>query len=79
VIHSGLYYKPGSLKARLCIEGRRALLDFCEAEDIPHETCGKVVVATRPGEMPALEMLTERGRANGLGGCGGWKPKKSAI
>jgi len=68
VIHSGLYYKPGSLKARLCIEGRRALLDFCEAEDIPHETCGKVVVATRPGEMPALEMLTERGRANGLEG-----------
>ncbi|HHY88055.1 MAG TPA: L-2-hydroxyglutarate oxidase [Chloroflexi bacterium] len=68
VIHSGLYYKPGSLKARNCVEGREAMYRFCEKFSLPHERCGKVVVATRYAELPALEMLEERGRANGLKG-----------
>ena len=68
VIHSGLYYKPGSLKARNCIEGSQALYHFCEENDISHDRCGKVVVATQERELPALNMLEERGRANGLSG-----------
>lgn len=68
VIHSGLYYKPGSLKARNCVEGRQALYRFCEEHKIAHERCGKVVVATRPSELPVLDMLEQRGRANGLDG-----------
>jgi L-2-hydroxyglutarate oxidase len=68
VIHSGLYYKPGSLKARNCVEGREALYRFCEEHDIVHDRCGKVVVATRENELPALDMLAERGAANGLEG-----------
>ena len=68
VIHAGLYYKPGSLKARLCAEGRRALYDFCRERAIPHERCGKVVVATNNQELPALDELERRGRANGLAG-----------
>src|SRR5438477_576266 len=54
VIHSGLYYKPGSLKARNCVEGREALYRFCEEAGISHEHCGKIVVATDASEMPAL-------------------------
>jgi (S)-2-hydroxyglutarate dehydrogenase len=68
VIHSGLYYKPGSLKARNCTEGRLALYQFCEEQQIPHERCGKLVVAARASEIPALEELERRGRANGLRG-----------
>jgi (S)-2-hydroxyglutarate dehydrogenase len=68
VIHSGLYYKPGSLKARNCVEGRQAMYRFCEEQQIPHERCGKLVVATRPSELPALDELERRGRANGLQG-----------
>ena len=68
VIHSGLYYKPGSLKATLCVEGRRALYDFCRERGVRHERCGKVVVATREDELPALAELERRGRANGLVG-----------
>jgi L-2-hydroxyglutarate oxidase len=68
VIHSGLYYKPGSLKARNCVEGREAMYRFCQEHGIPHERCGKLVVATAPGELPALEELERRGRANGLQG-----------
>jgi L-2-hydroxyglutarate oxidase len=68
VIHSGLYYKPGSLKAQLCASGRQAMYDFCAAENISHEHCGKIVVATQESEMPALLALEERGRANGLSG-----------
>ncbi len=68
VIHSGLYYKPGSLKASLCEEGRKALFAFCEANEIPAESCGKVVVATREEQLPRLDELLERGRANGLRG-----------
>ncbi len=68
VIHSGLYYKPGSLKARYCVEGREAMYQFCRAHGIAHERCGKIVVATRPEHLPALQELERRGRANGLQG-----------
>jgi len=68
VIHSGLYYKPGSLKARLCVEGADAMVAFCRKEGIPHEVCGKVVVATSPDEVTRLEDLRQRGEANGLQG-----------
>jgi (S)-2-hydroxyglutarate dehydrogenase len=66
VIHSGLYYKPGSLKARLCVEGAMAMAQFCRDYGIPHEICGKVIVATSQKEIPALEELLRRGRANGV-------------
>lgn len=66
VIHSGLYYAPGSLKAQLCVAGREAMFAFCAAEGIPHDRCGKLVVATRPDELPRLAALEARGRANGL-------------
>ncbi len=68
VIHSGLYYKPGSLKATNCVAGREAMYRFCAENGIPHRRCGKVVVATRDAELPALEELERRGRANGLTG-----------
>lgn len=68
VIHSGLYYKPGSLKATNCREGYREMLEFCRTHDIPHDICGKVVVATHPEEIPRLEELHRRGVANGLDG-----------
>ena len=66
VLHSGLYYKPGSLKARLAVSGIRLMTAFCREHHIPHEICGKVVVATAPQEVPALDNLWERGRQNGL-------------
>jgi len=68
VIHSGLYYKPGSLKATNCTRGRSMLLDFCREHGIKHDICGKVVVATREDELKALQTLEERGVANGLAG-----------
>ena len=68
VIHSGLYYKPGSLKARNCTTGREALYRFCAEHDIAAERCGKVVVATREEQLPVLEDLRRRGEANGLAG-----------
>ena len=68
VIHSGLYYKPGSLKATNCIRGYRMLLDFCDAENIPYDLCGKIVVATKPDEVSQLGMLHKRGQQNGLSG-----------
>src|SRR6478672_4904820 len=68
VIHSGLYYKPGSAKARNCAEGRELMYRFCEDNGIPHERCGKLVVATDESELPALEELERRGNANGLSG-----------
>src|SRR5262245_15389549 len=68
VIHSGLYYKPGSQRARLCTVGREAMYRFCEEHDIAHERCGKVVVAVDEREIPALDELERRGRANGLEG-----------
>ncbi len=66
VIHSGLYYKPGSLKAKNCIDGYNMLLDFCQKEGIEHELCGKIVVATHKDQLPILDTLYERGLANGL-------------
>jgi (S)-2-hydroxyglutarate dehydrogenase len=66
VIHSGLYYRPGTPKARNCVEGRDAMYAFCRDHGIPHERCGKLVVATTEAELPALEELERRGRANGL-------------
>ena len=68
VIHSGLYYKPGSLKARYCVEGRETMYQFCREHGIAHERCGKIVVATRSEHLPALQELERRGRANGLQG-----------
>ena len=68
VLHAGLYYKPGSLKAKLAVEGLRQMVDFCQRHKVPHEQCGKIVVATEPGELPRLEKLLERGTANGLQG-----------
>ena len=68
VIHSGIYYKPGSLKARLCVEGAAAMCAFCREYGIPYEICGKLIVATSDAEVPRLHSLLERGRANGLAG-----------
>lgn len=68
VIHSGVYYKPGSLKARNCIRGYQMLLDFCRQHNIPHELCGKIIVATSREEIPQLEKIQDRGQQNGLTG-----------
>ena len=68
VIHAGLYYRPGSLKAITCCSGREALYRFCSEHGIPHQRCGKVVVAVDETEVPALEELERRGQANGLDG-----------
>jgi len=68
VIHSGVYYKPGSLKAKLCVEGAQAMIEFCRAHGLPHQVCGKVIVATHVEELPRLEELRRRGEANGLTG-----------
>jgi L-2-hydroxyglutarate oxidase len=68
VIHSGLYYRPGSLKAHSCVTGRKALIEFCNENAVPYELCGKVVVATSQEELPRLDELHRRGIANGLRG-----------
>ena len=68
VIHSGLYYTPGSAKARLCVAGRHLLLEFCNEQDIAHDICGKLVVAVEESELAELQTLYERGIANGLRG-----------
>ena len=68
VIHSGIYYKPGSLKARLCVSGAAAMVEFCRQHGISHNVCGKVIVATKTEELPRLEDLQRRGQANGLTG-----------
>ena len=68
VIHSGIYYAPGSLKASLCVEGSRAVTRFCDEHGIPYERCGKVIVATEESELPRLEELLRRGTANGVPG-----------
>ncbi len=66
VIHSGLYYKPGSLKAVTCRAGLAAMYRFCQEEGVPHRRCGKLVVAVHESELPRLATLEERGRANGV-------------
>jgi len=68
VIHSGLYYTPGSAKARLCVAGRHLLLEFCNEQDIAHDICGKLIVAVEESELAELQTLYERGIANGLRG-----------
>lgn len=69
VIHSGIYYKPGSLKAINCITGYRMLLEFADRYDIPYELCGKVIVATGESQLPQLDMIYQRGMENGLSQC----------
>jgi L-2-hydroxyglutarate oxidase len=66
VIHSGIYYTPGSLKARLCRQGSASMVAFCREQGVPVEVCGKLIVATEPEELPRMEALLERGLANGL-------------
>jgi L-2-hydroxyglutarate oxidase LhgO len=68
VIHAGIYYKPGSMKARMSIEGMNSMIAFCQEHDLPYELCGKVIVALTPAELPRLEELYERGAANGVPG-----------
>ena len=68
VIHSGIYYKPGSLRARNCREGHAMLIDFCKEQDIPYDLCGKIIVATSPEEEKTLLQIYEKGKKNGLEG-----------
>ncbi len=68
VVHGGIYYAPGSLKARLCLEGSQLMYEYCEEHAIPHERCGKLVIARHEGELGRLDELEERGRANGVPG-----------
>jgi glycerol-3-phosphate dehydrogenase len=68
VIHSGIYYPPGSLKARMCVAGNRLTKEFCTTHGVPHVDCGKLVVASREADIEALERLAENGRRNGVEG-----------
>ncbi len=68
VIHSGVYYRPGSLKAKLCVDGAKRMIEFCQAQGIPTHRVGKVIVAVDESELPRLSTLEERGRANGVPG-----------
>jgi (S)-2-hydroxyglutarate dehydrogenase len=68
VIHSGIYYKPGSLKARTCVDGAAAMIEFCRNHSVPLQICGKVIVATKVEEFPQLDELLQRGRQNGVSG-----------
>ena len=68
VIHSGIYYRPGSLKARFCVQGAAEMIEFCRSNGIEHEICGKVIVATREQQKPALEELRKRAELNGVPG-----------
>ena len=76
VIHSGLYYKPGSLKAKNCIDGYHQLIDFCQKNEIKYDLCGKIVVATNESQIPILDGLYERGLQNGLTGLKKLNPEQ---
>jgi L-2-hydroxyglutarate oxidase len=76
VLHCGLYYKPGSAKARLAVTGVQEMIAFCREQNVPHEVCGKLVVAADDSELPRLEALYERGRQNGLQGLKLLKPEE---
>lgn len=78
VIHSGIYYKPGSLKAQFCVEGRASMTRFCEENEIPVWTCGKLIAATREEELPRLDALMERGTANQVAGLEIVEPEQIA-
>jgi L-2-hydroxyglutarate oxidase len=66
VIHSGIYYKPGSRKAKLCVEGARMMYAFCREHEVPFDRCGKLIVATNEEELPRLDTLYQRGISNGI-------------
>lgn len=66
VVHAGIYYPPGTNKAKFCVEGHRRLLEFCREKNIAHDVCGKVIVASRPELVPQLDVLEQRARANGV-------------
>src|SRR6188474_944225 len=68
VLHSGIYYKPNSLKAKNCVRGYRMMLDFLREAEVPHEICGKLIVATEESELERLRTLETRGKENGLDG-----------
>lgn len=70
VIHAGIYYSPGSLKARLCVTGRQRLYEYCEQREVPHQRLGKIIVATRDEEIAALERIERRALENGVGDLG---------
>ena len=76
VLHAGLYYKPGSLKAKLAVEGLRQMVSYCQKHKVLHDQCGKIVVASVPDELPRLEKLMERGLANGLKGLRKLSPEE---
>jgi L-2-hydroxyglutarate oxidase len=78
VLHSGLYYKPGSVRARLAVSGIRQMVAFCKQNSIPHEVCGKLVVATDDAEVSRLHGLQERGAANGLEGLS-WLSREEML
>ena len=76
VVHAGIYYAPGSLKAKLCVAGARELYEYCDSRGIEAERCGKVIVAASPAELPGLDELERRGRANGVPGLRRLSPEE---
>src|SRR4051794_22329369 len=68
VVHAGIYYEPGSLKATLCVSGARRLYDYCDERAVPYERCGKLILARDEHELPGLDELERRGRENGVAG-----------